>query len=313
MGASKAISKMRSMNVCGPGGLLFGIISASACGPVLQPAPAQAGTTQSDAASSSDSSSAVSTASTCSAQTSRSCECEDGRVGRETCDGVAFGRCLCNGQPDPDHPPPATSSSEPWPGTSSSTGSNTSSSSGDEPWTPTSTGLPPLGECPDVPNICTGPINVHSAEELAALSACTEIDGALSVDGYYEDLAGLRCITRVTGYLQIARVLAPDLSVLENLQEVDGQFDLMWNDQMTTLAMPRLESVGIMHVYAHDMLETLGLDALREMTTGIDARDNPNLSNCEFVALLEQLDHVGELVCYQFNAPNDECENSCPA
>lgn len=129
--------------------------------------------------------------------------------------------------------------------------------------------------CPELAYTEAAYLRVNSAEDAAALPRYTVIEGTFRV----EDAAGLE-----------------DLSFLECLREVDGDFFIQSNPDLLDLAgLEALEFVDALAINDNPQLAKLtGLDAL-ESVGSLYLEDNPVLASLEGISQLASADWISIL------------------
>ncbi len=266
-----------------------------ACGPVVEvdsSATTAEGTTEISTSEPSVDATTSGSQPSCTAGDAKACSCPNGRTGSQTCmSNGAFGACTC---PDSD------SSTD-----SGATGGTGDSSASAE----SSTGASQPTECPEDPVLCLGWVTVTSDAELTDASMCTTVDGSLWLEGTVSDISSLGCITSIEE-LRIESTALTDLSGLARLERL-GTLEIVGAPALEQLDLPVLTTLERLTVTDNPALGQFGLPALTEVTWNVHVTENPNLSNCEVEALLDQVGGAGGNVCYASNA-RDACLPFCP-
>ncbi len=232
---------------------------------------------------------------TCTVGTSQECGCPGLGVGTQTClPNGDFGACSC----------PAATGTGDTTTTGSSGGTGQSSDAGES-----STGAPQPTECPDIPVPCSGTIAVPSNSGLVDVSMCTSLDGSLTLSGTVSNISSLGCLTEM-GDLRIESTGLTDLSGLSRLEQL-GTLQVEAASALTHIGLPQLEALGRLTLTGNAALEQLDFAELSAISWTVEVVDNPNLSNCEVEALLDQVGGAGGNVCYASNA-RDACIPFCP-
>lgn len=111
---------------------------------------------------------------------------------------------------------------------------------------------------------------------------CTEIEGYVSIDNYYEDITnidGLNVLTSIGGHFSISHLLTSNLSGLDNLTSIGGYFSISGGFTSLT-GLDNLSFIGgYLRIKSADITDLTGLGNLITISGDFFLQDNFSLIN----------------------------------